>query len=104
VLPQSVSKSIMQSVEEALLLLLIGIDIIGSIAGKLREMSDILAHHHGFLPQILELLLELYNTLMYIMRAESHLELIPVDDVEFFMSFYIHILLISHRSCELVRS
>jgi hypothetical protein len=95
----------MQSVEEALLLLLIGIDIIGSIAGKLREMSDILAHRHGFLLQILELLLlELYNTLMYIMRAESHLELIPVDGVEFFMSFYIHILLISHRSCQLVRS
>jgi hypothetical protein len=40
--------------------------------------------------QILELLLlELDNTLRYVMRSESHLELIPVDGVSFFMSFYI---------------
>jgi hypothetical protein len=40
--------------------------------------------------QILELLLlELDNTLRYVMRSESHLELIPVDGVRFFLSFYI---------------
>jgi hypothetical protein len=34
------------------------------------------------------LLLELDDTLRYVMRAESHLELIPVDGVGFFVSFY----------------
>jgi hypothetical protein len=39
--------------------------------------------------QILEfLLLELDYTLKYVMRSKSHLKLIPVDGVEFFMSFY----------------
>jgi hypothetical protein len=72
------------------LLLLVGIHIVGSIEGKLRETSDILAHHHGSLLQILEfLLLELDNTLRYVMRLESHPELILVDGVGFFMSFYI---------------
>jgi hypothetical protein len=38
--------------------------------------------------QILEfLLLELDNTLRYVMRSENHLELIPVDAFGFFMSF-----------------
>jgi hypothetical protein len=70
--------SIIQSIEETLLLLLIGIHIIGSIARKLRETSDILSHHHRSLLQILELLrLKLDNALRYEMRPESHLELIP---------------------------
>jgi hypothetical protein len=59
----------------------------------------------GSLLQILELLfLELDNTLRYIMRAKSHLELIPVDGVRFFMSFYICIPSISCRAYKLVRS
>jgi hypothetical protein len=57
--------------------------------GKLREMSDVLTQHHRSLLQILELLLELDYTLGYMMRSKSHLELIPVDAVGFFMSFYI---------------
>jgi hypothetical protein len=36
------------------------------------------------------------------MRVESHLELIPVDAVGFFMSFYICIPQISYMSCQLV--
>jgi hypothetical protein len=58
----------------------------------------------GSLLQILELLLELDNTLRYIMRAKSHLELILVDGVRFFMSFYICIPSISCRAYKLVRS
>jgi hypothetical protein len=42
--------------------------------------------------------------LRYVMRSESHLELIPVDGVRFFMSFYICIPPISCRSCQLMRS
>jgi hypothetical protein len=87
------------------LLLLVGIHIIGSVAVKLHETSDILAHYHGSLLQILELLLlELDNDLRYVMRAESHLELIPVDGVRFFMSFYICIPPINWRSYQLMRS
>jgi hypothetical protein len=59
------------------LLLLIGVHIIRSIVGKLCETSDILAHCDGSLLQILELLLKLDNALRYVMRVESHLELIP---------------------------
>jgi hypothetical protein len=87
------------------LLLLVRIHIVWSIVGKLPEMSDILTHRHGFLLQILELLLlELDYTLRYVMRSGSHSELIPVDGVGFFMSFYICISPISYRSCQLVRS
>jgi hypothetical protein len=38
------------------------------------------------------------------MRSESHLKLIPVDGVRFFLSFYICIPLISCRSYQLMRS
>jgi hypothetical protein len=100
---QSIGRSIVQSIKETLLLLLVSIHIIGSVAGKLCEMSHILTHHHGSLLQILELLLlELDNTLRNMMRTENHLELIPVDGVRFFLSFYICIPPISCRSCQLV--
>jgi hypothetical protein len=100
---KSIDKSVVQSIKETLLLLLISIHIIGSIVEKLREMSDILAHHHGSLLQILKLLLlEPDNASRYMMRAESHLELIPVDGVRFFMSFYICIPPISCRAYKLV--
>jgi hypothetical protein len=85
------------------LLLLVGAHVIGSVAGKLRETSHILAHHHGSLLQILELLLfELDNTLKYMMRSKIHLELILVDGVRFFMSFYICIPPISCGAYKLV--
>jgi hypothetical protein len=48
---------VIQTIEETLLLLLIGIHIVWSVAGKLYETSDILGHHHGSFLQILELLL-----------------------------------------------
>jgi hypothetical protein len=71
---QSISMSIVQSVEETLLLLLIGVHITWSLAGKLFETSDTLTRHHGSLLQILELLfIERDNALRYVMRAESHL-------------------------------
>jgi hypothetical protein len=43
-------------------------------------MSDTLAHDHGCLLQIVELfLLELDDSLGYMMRSENHLEFIPID-------------------------
>jgi hypothetical protein len=87
---QSISKSIIQTIEETLFLLLIGIHAIGSVAGKLRETSGILAHRHRSLLHILEFLfLKLDNTLRYVMRSESPLELLLVDAFGFFMSFYV---------------
>jgi hypothetical protein len=74
----------------------------GAAPGKLCEMSDRLAHHHRSLLQILKLLLKLDHTLRYIMRLESHLELIPVDAFGFFMSFCISILPIRCRAYKLV--
>jgi hypothetical protein len=60
---ESIGKSIIQTIEETLLLLLIGIHIVWIISGKMREMSDIITHYHGSLLQILKLLiLELDNT------------------------------------------
>jgi hypothetical protein len=102
---QSIGKYILQSIEETLLLILVSIHVIWSVAEKLRETGDIPAHRHGSLLQILKLLLlELDNTLRYVMRSESHLELIPVDGVRFFMSFYVCIPPISCRSYQLMRS
>jgi hypothetical protein len=87
------------------LLLLVGVHVIWSVARKLCEMSDILAHRHRSFLQILKfLLLKLDNTLGYMMRAESDLELIPIEGVRFFISFYICILPISYKSYQLVRS
>jgi hypothetical protein len=44
---QSIGKYIIQIVLETLMLLLISVHVIGSVVGKLREMTDILTHHHG---------------------------------------------------------
>jgi hypothetical protein len=102
---QSIGKSIIETIEETFLLLLVSVHIIWSIAGKLPEMSNALTHHHGSLLQILELLLlELDNTLRYVMRSESHVELILVDGVRFFMSFYICIPPISYRFYQFMSS
>jgi hypothetical protein len=46
---QIIGKSIIQSIEETLFLLLVGVHVIGSVMGKLHETSDILAHRHGSL-------------------------------------------------------
>jgi hypothetical protein len=80
---QSIGKSIIQTIEKTLLLLLVGVYTVESIAEKLCETNDILAHRHGSLLQILKLILELDCTLRYVMRSESHLELILVDVVGF---------------------
>jgi hypothetical protein len=43
---QRIGKSIIQFVKETLLLLFVVIHVIGSVAGKIREMSDILTDCH----------------------------------------------------------
>jgi hypothetical protein len=69
---QSIGKSIIQSIKETILLLLVSIHVIQSVAEKLHETSDIFTHCHGSLLQILELLLpELDKTLRYMMRTKA---------------------------------
>jgi hypothetical protein len=41
---QSISQSIIQTIQETLLVLLISVHLIGSIVGQLSEPSDILIH------------------------------------------------------------
>jgi hypothetical protein len=102
---QSIGKSIIQTIKETLLLLLVGVHVVGSVAGKLCQTSDVLAHCDGSLLQILKLLLlKLDYTLRCMMRSKSHLELILVDGVRFFMSFYMGIPPISYGAHKLVWS
>jgi hypothetical protein len=69
---QGIGTSIISTVEKTLLLLLIGVHVIGSVAGELHEMSDILTHCHRSLLQILELLLlEFDYTLGYMIEIEK---------------------------------
>jgi hypothetical protein len=54
---QIIVLSIIQSIYEAIMLLLINVNFMGSIAKQLSELGDILVHIHGSLLQILKLLL-----------------------------------------------
>jgi hypothetical protein len=46
---KSLGQSIIQTIQEALLLLLISVDFMGSIVRQVCELGDILAHRHGSL-------------------------------------------------------
>jgi hypothetical protein len=44
---QSIGQSIIQTIQETFLLLLIGVDLMRGIAGQLSKLSDALVHIHG---------------------------------------------------------
>jgi hypothetical protein len=44
---QSIGYSVIQAIQEAFLLLLIGVDLMRGIAGQLSELCDVLVHRHG---------------------------------------------------------
>jgi hypothetical protein len=95
----SIGQSIIETIQEILLLFLISVHLIGSIAKHLGKLGDILIHRHGSLLQILEfLLLKLDQTLGNMVRTESGSKLRPVDTLRFLMSFYVSTPLISCRS------
>jgi hypothetical protein len=100
---QSVGQSIIQTIQEALLLLLISVDLMGSIMRQVGELGDILIHRHGSLVQILELLLQLDHSLGNMVRTETSFKLGPVDALRLLMGFHISITPISYRSWQLVR-
>jgi hypothetical protein len=60
---QSIGQSIIQSIQKAIMLLLISVNFIGSIVRQLCELGNVLVHRHGPLFQILELLLKLDHSL-----------------------------------------
>jgi hypothetical protein len=76
---QSVGQSIIQCIEETFLLLLISVNLIGSIVRQLSELDDTLVHRQGSLLQILELLLQLDHSMGNMVSMKSSCKLKPVD-------------------------
>jgi hypothetical protein len=100
---QSIGQSIIQVILETFPLLLIGVDFKQGIARQLSELGDVLVHSHGPLFQILNLLLQLDNSLGKMMCMESSSELWPVDALKFLMGFHISIPPVGYRTRKLVR-
>jgi hypothetical protein len=100
---QSISQSIIQAIQEALLLL-ISVNFMRSIARQLSEFGDILIHRHGPLFQIDELLLfQLDHSLGNMMCMESNSKLCLAYALGFLMGFHVRIPPVSYRFRELVR-
>jgi hypothetical protein len=78
--------------------LLIGVHLMGSIAGELSKLGDVLIHQHGSLFQILKLLLQLDHTLRNMVCMESSTKLRPVDTLGFLMGFHVGISQINYKS------
>jgi hypothetical protein len=75
---ESISETIIQSIEKPILFLLVCIHVIRSI----------LAHSHLALLQIFEFfLIELHHSKWYVMSSEAIPELLPVDAFWLFMGF-----------------
>jgi hypothetical protein len=100
---QSIGQSIIQAIQEALLLLLISVNFMGSIARQLCELGVILIPRHGSLCQILELLLQLDYSLGNMVCTESSSKLRPIDALGLRMGFHISIPLVGCRFRKLVR-
>jgi hypothetical protein len=100
---QSIGQSIIQVILETFPLLLIGVDFKQGIARQLSELGDVLVHSHGPLFQILNLLLQLDNSLGKMMCMESSSKLWPVDALKFLMGFHISIPPVGYRTRKLVR-
>jgi hypothetical protein len=94
-----ISETVIQTVEEAR-----RCPLRWSIARKPCEMSDILAHGHESLLQIIELILQFDYPLGYMLRAKCSIEFLTVDALCLFKGFNIGIPPISRRSHKLVRS
>jgi hypothetical protein len=96
---QSVGQSIIQTIQETLMLLLISVNLIGSIAKQLGKPGDVLIHRYGSLFQVLEfLILELDHTLGNMVSMKGNSKRRPIDTLKFFISLYIDIPLVACRS------
>jgi hypothetical protein len=100
---QSIVQPIIQSIQKAILLLLISVHFIGSIARQLSKLGDILIHRHGPLFQILELLLQLDYSMGNMVCMQSSSKFWPLSALEFLMGFHVSIPLVICRTKKLVR-
>jgi hypothetical protein len=102
---QSIGQTIIQAIQETLLLLFISVDFMRGITRQLSELCDVFIHRHGPLFQILNLLLlRLDDSLGNMMCTESSLEFRPVDALGFLMGFHVSIPPVGCRTRELMRS
>jgi hypothetical protein len=93
---QIIGQSIIQTIQERFLLVLISIDFMWGIARQLSELGDILIHRHGSIFQILKLfLLQLDNSLGNMMCTNSSSEFRPVDALGFLMGLHVSIHLLA---------
>jgi hypothetical protein len=99
---QSISQSIIQAIQETLMLLFISVNFMQGVTRQLDKLGDVLIHRHGPLFQILKLL-QLDNSLGNMMCTKSSSELWPVDALELLMDFHISIPPVGYRTKELVR-
>jgi hypothetical protein len=101
---QSIGQSIIQTIQKAILLLLIGVHFIGSIARQLSELDDTLILRHGLLFQILNrLLLQLHHSLGYMVCTERSSKLWLVDALRFLMGIHVCIPPVGCRTRKLMR-
>jgi hypothetical protein len=101
---QLIGQSIIQSIKETLLFLLISVDFMRGIARQLSELGDVHVHRHGPLIQILKLFhLQLDNSLGNMMCTESSSEFGPGDALGFLMAFHVSIPPVSCKTRKLVR-
>jgi hypothetical protein len=100
---QSIGQSIIHAIQKIVLLLLISVHFIWSIVRQLSELGDILVHIHGPLFQILELLVQLDNSLGNTMCIESSYKFWLVDAFGFLMGFHVSIPPVGCRTKKLVR-
>jgi hypothetical protein len=95
---QSIGQTIIHTIKEIFLLLLINVDLIWSIARQLSKPGDVLIHKHQSLLHILEFLLQLDHAMGNMVSTESNSKLRPVDALRFLMSFHISIPPVGYRS------
>jgi hypothetical protein len=101
---QSVGQSIIQAIQETLMLLFISVDFMRDVTRQLSELGDILFYRHGPQFHILKLLpLQLDDSLGNMMHMERSSEFRPVDPLGFLMGFHVRIASVGCRTRELVR-
>jgi hypothetical protein len=70
---------IIQSIQEHVLLLFIGVDVFGGVSRQLNELVEVLIHFHVALSQVSEFfLLQLHGATRHIVRTKTSLELVPL--------------------------
>jgi hypothetical protein len=71
---------VIETLQECILLLVVGVDIIDGVPLQLNKLIQVFIHHHTSLVQVLEfLLLELEGAMGHVVSLEMIIELIPAN-------------------------